>query len=380
MNTGTYTLTQKELEKLVREAISSAASSSVSEKEIADNGKPGGSNRKGAIMENESVYGPYKMGRKFRLVFKGPLGQQRYQSFSTEKEALAELAKYKGQGGISVEACIDMYDLYLREKGNKARTIATTLQRLKRLFQEHLNTPLGSIREEKRLLEGLASLSFDTRSAIVNETKTFLRWCVSQGYIKTSFLEGTKLLGKKKRGKPQLRITEARKLTQVATTLAKNGDKGAVAVLMTLLMGLRASEVLNRVVRDLDDNYSLLWITEAKTVRGNRTLIIPEVLQAPLSQLASNKESHERLFGTHDRSWLWRQVKRLCQLAGVPIINPHGMRGTHASLAVEAGTSSQIVAAALGHESFTTTARHYATPESVEGARQQAAVSRLFRQ
>jgi hypothetical protein len=34
---------------------------------------------------------------------------------------------------------------------------------------------------------------------------------------------------------------------------------------MTLLMGMRASEVVNRVTRDVDDGGRLLWIPEAKT-------------------------------------------------------------------------------------------------------------------
>jgi len=39
-------------------------------------------------------------------------------------------------------------------------------------------------------------------------------------------------------------------------------------------------------------------------------------------------------------------------------------------LAVSAGATSHVVAAALGHESFVTTARHYAKTEAIEGALQ----------
>lgn len=37
---------------------------------------------------------------------------------------------------------------------------------------------------------------------------------------------------------------------------------------MTLLLGLRAGEVISRVVRDLDDDGRLLWIPDAKTAKG----------------------------------------------------------------------------------------------------------------
>jgi hypothetical protein len=50
------------------------------------------------------------------------------------------------------------------------------------------------------------------------------------------------------------------------------------------------------------------------------------------------------------------------------------MRGTHATLATEAGMSGRAVAQALGHTSPTTTYRSYATPEAV-AARQQRRVA-----
>jgi len=42
----------------------------------------------------------------------------------------------------------------------------------------------------------------------------------------------------------------------------------------------------------------------------------------------------------------------------------------HATLAVDAGITSHAVAAALGHESFTTTARSYAKAEAATAAKQ----------
>ena len=49
-------------------------------------------------------------------------------------------------------------------------------------------------------------------------------------------------------------------------------------------------------------------------------------------------------------------VRRICEIARTPIIGPHGLRGTHATLAVQAGVTGDAVAAALGHESFDVTA------------------------
>jgi integrase len=53
----------------------------------------------------------------------------------------------------------------------------------------------------------------------------------------------------------------------------------------------------------------------------------------------------------------------------VPIISAHGLRGTHGRLALEAGISSEVGAASLGHESFEVTKAHYAGNDAVAGAR-----------
>ncbi len=70
------------------------------------------------------------------------------------------------------------------------------------------------------------------------------------------------------------------------------------------------------------------------------------------------------------RYWVLRSVQRICRAAGVPTVPAHGLRGTHATLAVSAGATSHVAAAALGHESFSTTARHYAKAEAIDGALQ----------
>jgi integrase len=97
---------------------------------------------------------------------------------------------------------------------------------------------------------------------------------------------------------------------------------------------------------------------------------VPALLQPLLQALASGKRPGARLFGAGvNRHWVLRSVARVCQLAGVPAVTPHGLRGTHATLAVGAGISGDAVAASLGHESFAVTAVHYARPEAVSGAK-----------
>ncbi len=61
---------------------------------------------------------------------------------------------------------------------------------------------------------------------------------------------------------------------------------------------------------------------------------------------------------------------RICKAAGVPRVTAHGMRGLHGTLAVETGLSAHAVAAALGHESISTTLQSYAKSGAGAGARQ----------
>jgi integrase len=159
--------------------------------------------------------------------------------------------------------------------------------------------------------------------------------------------------------------------------LADAGDAGAVAAMMALVMGMRASEIVSRVGRDLDDDGRLLWIPDSKTEAGKRTLRIPDVLRSYLQQLTVNREPEERIFGAHWRDWIRKSVRRICEAAGVPMVTAHGMRGLHSTLAVEHGVSAHVVAASLGHESSATTIQSYIRPEASAGARQRRTLTVL---
>src|SRR5262249_44423046 len=114
----------------------------------------------------------------------------------------------------------------------------------------------------------------------------------------------------------------------------------------------------------------LLWIPESKTEAGRRTLVVPDMLRPLLSSLAEGKKSTDLLFGQHDRSWPRKWGQKICREVRVPEVTAHGMRGLHSTLALEAGQTAPVVAAALGHESPTTTLASYAAPGAGTAARQ----------
>jgi len=155
-------------------------------------------------------------------------------------------------------------------------------------------------------------------------------------------------------------------------------SQAATAVLCILLLGLRSRELLDRVVRDLDDQGWILVIRKGKTKRSNRKVRLAPEIREQLQGLAEGRRPHDPLFparerkeerlkggGFHYSTWLNDQVKAFCDKAGVPVVCVHGLRGTHASLAEEAGETAEAVAAALGHTSPKVTHDHYTMPDVV---------------
>ena len=325
------------------------------------------------------VYGPTKHGERYRLAIRAG-GGTTYKSFQNENEALAYRRELLRQieGEVPLCEAFERYRAYLEQKGNKPRSIMTTFFRLKRFFDVediHLSS-LTPRRAAERYQALLGEQAVDTHRNTLAEVKTFGRWLVKQKLLKVNpFLE-IDGVGKRRHGKEQLRIDEARRWLETALELAVQED-GAIAGMATLLMGMRCSEVVSRVVRDLDDGGRLLWIPDSKTEAGKRTQEVPEVLQPLLIALSQGKAPLALLFGHHDRAWPRLWVKRICRLAKVPLVTAHGMRGLFGTLGFETHQVPHAVAASLGHASASVTIRSYAKPEAVQGARQRQALAVL---
>jgi integrase len=272
----------------------------------------------------------------------------------------------------------------MAERGLKAYGTAERLRRLRAFFidQEAQLVDLTRARCQRyydALRAAVSSAtkrpySVDTCRNTLAEARMLLKFAIGKSWLRRSPLDGVEAHGKRRHGKEQLRLDEARRWLGKAVELAAAGDAGAVAAMMALLLGMRASEIVSRVVRDLDDDGKVLVIPESKTRAGRRQLQIPDLLQPHLQRLAANKPPEARIFGSHWRDWIRKSVRRVCELAEVPMVCAHSMRGLNASLAVAAGATGHLVAASLGHESQTTTFQSYADPAAVAGAQQRRAL------
>ncbi len=79
------------------------------------------------------------------------------------------------------------------------------------------------------------------------EAKTFLMWYdVKKRWTTGNALADVEGIGKRRHGKPQLRIDEFRKFAKVALELAEKGDAGALCALMAGILGMRVSEIVGR--------------------------------------------------------------------------------------------------------------------------------------
>jgi integrase len=308
---------------------------------------------------------------------------------------------FAGQEAITITGALEQYGAYLRdEKGNKERTVENTLQRLGVFFPPSARlTDLKrttceklyqDFREEKvKDAEGkpTAELRYspDSHRNVLAEAKTFLRWCIAKRWLRSSPLDHVQGVGKRRKRAQaaQLRIDEMRKWTCAALEKANAGQDEAVAAMMTLYMGMRASEITERVVRDVDNDGTVVVIDAGKTDASRREVDIPSFLQPYIARLVRSRPGHAPLFaseraekkdektpGHHWRDWPRRAVQRICKAAGVPKTFAHAMRASFMSWRLQGGAELLALAAQVGHASPSTTTGTYAHPNAVHAARQ----------
>jgi integrase len=358
--------------------------------------------------ERTRVLGPHwiESKRYWRVVTIDPgatekRDRRRDRYFGSQQEAVA-YKQLKEQAlarleGTTVKKAMEAYRPYLERKGNAAVSVEQTMTKLGLFFPDH-DQPLSKITPEKaaayyvrtdedgQIIGGfVVGRSVDYHRNTLAETKTFLRWCVAQKWLKTSPLEGVEGIGKRNAGKPQLTGDEAHRFLFAALWMAHGGDLGALGVAMLLSMALRQKDVSSRLVRDVDLGGSVLRVEKGKTAKSNRPRKVPLVLRSLLRGLTTGRSPLEPLFvtkkdgGFHTKSWLRSAAKRVAKVAGVQYVCPHGLKGTAGTLAIEAGALADHVVDFLSHTSMTTSGRHYIAPGALEEAQQQKALRVLQR-
>ena len=342
-------------------------------------------------------------GRKWRFQITSG-GEAGYRTYETEEEARTAKRTYEKEllnVEKGIQEAMDEYELHLRDingRGVKPITRATTINRLSNFFPNR-SISLRSLTEQKceSLYETIkVGKAVDTHRNTLSEAKTFLNYCVKKKWLAKNPLADVMGCGLRNKQKEKLTVDEAKKWDHQAVVLcdyfsansqvvrypqdrsleAMGLDK-PLAALTALYLGYRVSEIVDREVRDLDQDGTVLNVPRAKTKRGERNQQIPQFLRPYFAVLAKNKLPRAKLFACSRFSVL-QCVKRICRMADVPLTTVHGMRGLFSTLAIRGGALSEVVAREMGHENFSeTTAQHYVEPGTSEYAQQQRVVAIL---
>jgi integrase len=307
----------------------------------------------------ERAHGPYRRERRWRIVEVGADGARSTCSFASEAEAVRYRDKYNAlASGRTVSAAIDEYKRSLVSRGLRATTIETYVHGLHGLLRDvdrdlalrDLTPAVARTLYARRVAERKA----DTHHRELTTANAWSAWCVRQGWLAANPFAAIEAVGRRTARDAKLRIDEMRRLHETAVA---DGSPGAVGSLLALLNGLRASEITDRVVRDVDDRGRVLWIEHAKTAAGNRWIEVPEELRTALLELCRDKLPLAPLFG-RGRHWLAYHTRRLCRVAGVTEVSPHPLRRSWSVVQQEHAPVNHV-ARELGHADVGVTRRHY---------------------
>jgi integrase len=356
----------------------------------------------------ERIRGPYhdKSRARWRVdVFDPGECRPTCSYFAREGDALAWIERYESDltsKARSAQEAFNLYEQHLRDKGTAEASIATTRWALHEFFPEL--TVLLSLDEARcrKLYDDLRTrpkraqvggvwirpeegppLSADSHRGILKQAKSFLRWCADGGLVVSNPAEKIQGVGRlRPRGKSlgksgtRHRIREARALYETTVELAQGGDQSAAIALTAILLGLRASEIVRRRVRDLDTDQAdgdVLHVEDRKNGE-DLEVEVPAILRPILLALAEGRPTDAYLFahakgkraGKPFRRWYVREaVHAVCDAAEVPRITAHACRGLLATVAAERGMAGHLIAATLGNDERVMSGS-YAAPGALE--------------
>lgn len=357
-------------------------------------------------IEHARVRGPYRHRDGWRVETIDPEadrqeGRVATDYFGSQEEAeafkRAVEAKLARLYGVTFDDGLTQYRTWMIEKkGNQAGSATETERRLRLFFEEVIGQRLAKVNEERagELYEAFTHRTYEVgpkkarrvkpyqpahHRHTLAQAKTFLRWCVDQGWLKASQLENVEGHGKANVGKEQLTGDEARIYFRWCMCKAVHGNDAALGLLMCLLMRRRNGDIRKRVVRDVDLDGTVLRFgvgtsAKTKTKKGDVPDEIPECLRSLIQGRIEGRGPLEPLFpsadgGFHGSSWLRAAAHRLCAGAGVPYVPPHGLKGTAGTLAaIKLGKTGDDLAGYLFHEEVTTSERNYAAEGAVRVA------------
>lgn len=331
----------------------------------------------------ERVFGPYaeRGGKVWRVtiqVGRGRSADRKPHCFTDEAAAKEFASKARAQiGAKTVESAFEDYLEHLVRDGRRPGTITTARYRLRGLFEPVLGLPLRELNEKRaqKLYDAYTvGRAPDTHQGALFLAKSCFEWLRRKAkLVRWNPFDDVDPIGRKNKGKPQLKKDDTRKLYRWLCVHAATDDR-ACAALMALTLGLRAHEVVGRTADHLDNDGTELMVTVSKTKAGVRAVRLPEVLQTALGQRAKTRTG--RLL-PYKAPWVRTATEWCCEQAGVAPVCAQALRGMYATATLEAGIDPNAVARSLGHTNAKITRAAYAAAGSEQSSKTARVVGTL---
>jgi hypothetical protein len=330
----------------------------------------GGSSTTTEELMYRHIYGPYFKHVHHHIHLHFLDGSKKYKTFATEEEAWSFIRRNQKRvvaKPISVQNAIGAYvDSRTDVRETTRTTIRFRLEAFASGFEEILLQSFPAMTAWDSVLAKKNAV--DTLHGIRSVANGFFRWSIREGYLNKNPLEGIKIKGKKKRGKPQLRLDEARMfLEELSPYSTSTGSPSETAV----------------------SRKSAPWVPLPRCCSGSETARSRAARFATsmtAGTCSGSPRARPRLASSGWKSPTFSA--RTCSSSPATALAPSSSSSGSPGRGCSTGRRSSArkrphanpheVAAALGHTSFRVTERHYAQPAAIASARQQAAAETLL--
>lgn len=245
---------------------------------------------------------------------------------------------------------------YMRASGYSLRTISSYLDALNRLCKAYDKEP--RLITESDLEKYLSKLSDSRKSPY-----TLNQYHMALKLLKTKVLDQS-WSPRFAYTKRHIRLPVVLSREEISSIIEKTKNiKHKLILAMAYGAGLRVSEVVNLLVRDINFNSLTITIVGGK---GNkdRISLIPEKLVSELTRTVAGKEGEEYLFESERGGKLNTRTAQMIMTAAIKRANIkknatfHSLRHSFATHLLENGVDIRHIQKLLGHSSITTTAQY----------------------
>ena len=265
------------------------------------------------------------------------------------------------------EKCIQEYLLYLKEQERSNTTIqkyAHELYSLLEFLQDRVISKSILIDWKQKLIDKYAPASVNTKLAAVNGYLQFNGW--HNLMLKPLKIQRSLFLEEEKE------LTREEYVRLVKAAQAKENERLALVIQTICATGIRVSELKFITVEAV-----LSGRAEIANKGKRRVVFLPDQLRKVLKKYIRNqKKTAGAVFTTRtgkplDRSNIWRDMKKLCESAGVSEkkVFPHNLRHLFARTFYSIEKDLSRLADILGHTNLSTT-RIYTAESGAVHARQ----------